>query len=351
MASLNARLMGFFTLDWPATGRAAASEAASSQVLCFGDSLVKFGVAPQVLESRLRRRVYNLSVCGGQTPSSYFLLRRTLAAGARPEAILIDLIPHLLDLGPRQNDRQWPEFLSLSEFFELSFTAHQAGFSTAIACAAVLPSIRCRHEIRERVNGLVRGDRRQPQTDLLVYERNWARNRGALVASKRKATAGPARLERWEVFMRPWSCHPVNARYLEKFLALAAERSIPVFVLLPPVRADVQARREALGVDDRYIAFLDQIRVRYPNVSIVDARHAGFRRALFLDPLHLNREGAIAYSASLADLVGECLQDPAVNRSRWLAVEGPGEPAAAPAIEDLEQSQLALEGAGWGTRR
>lgn len=350
MACPSARLMAFSTLDWPATGRAASCVAASSQVLCFGDSLVKFGVAPAVLEPRLGRRVYNLSVCGGQAPSSYFLLQRALAAGARPKAILIDFMPHLLDLGPRQNERQWPEFVGLSEFVELSATAHNAAFSGAMALEALLPSIRCRYEMRHEFQKLLRGGRAQPRVDLAVYERNWAINRGALVAPVRKGNPGRARLERWEIFMRPWSCHPVNAAYLEKLLRLSATRAIPVFVLLPPVRADVQARREQLGIDHRYVHFLETIQRQHANVSIVDARHAGFAPSSFLDPLHLNREGAVAYSARLAEIIGQCLQEPAEGRARWIAVEGPGEPPGTVALEDLEQSRRALQAAGSGVR-
>ena len=76
--------------DWKQTVRAIGREARGCEVLCFGDSLVKYGVVPRVLEARLGRRAYNLAVANGQAPTAYFLLRRALEAGARPAAVLID---------------------------------------------------------------------------------------------------------------------------------------------------------------------------------------------------------------------------------------------------------------------
>src|SRR5262249_35519035 len=75
---------------WSASPEAARREAPSCEVLCFGDSLVKLGVLPRVIEGVTGKRAYNLSICAAQAPASYFLLRRGLEAGAKPSAILVD---------------------------------------------------------------------------------------------------------------------------------------------------------------------------------------------------------------------------------------------------------------------
>src|SRR4051812_42261979 len=80
-------------LSWAYGGRAADRKAAGRDVLCFGDSMVKFGVAPRVLEDRLGTKAYNLALYAGSPTASYFLLRRALEAGARPSAILVDFQP------------------------------------------------------------------------------------------------------------------------------------------------------------------------------------------------------------------------------------------------------------------
>src|SRR4051812_10632731 len=70
-------------LSWKETAHHAVSEAKGPEILCFGDSLVKFGVLPKVVSSSTARTAYNLALLNGPPSASYFLLRRSLAAGAR----------------------------------------------------------------------------------------------------------------------------------------------------------------------------------------------------------------------------------------------------------------------------
>src|SRR4051794_12362625 len=80
--------------QWQLAGRAARREATRGELLCFGDSLVVFDVAPRVLEARTGRRAYNLAAMGSQSSTSYLLLRRALEAGARPSAVVVDFMPN-----------------------------------------------------------------------------------------------------------------------------------------------------------------------------------------------------------------------------------------------------------------
>jgi hypothetical protein len=330
--------MHSYTYDWLVTGRAAREKVAGRGVLCFGDSLVKFGVVPRVLEARLGRPVYNLAVCGGQAPSSYFLLRRALETGARPEAVVVDFMPHLLDHGPLRNARQWPVLLSPREFAELAWSTRSGTFLASTALAALLPSVRARFEIRAVVLAVLEGKTASAPDAMTAYERNWALNQGAQLNPK--APAGPARfnLGRWEDFPRPWSCYRVNAAFVRKFLALAQTHQIQVYLLLPPVRDDVQARRERLGVDPRYQAFVRSLQREFGNLAVIDGRSAGYGRALFRDPLHLDRQGALALSVGLADVLG------AGDRTggQWLALGQPRPPRVDVALEDLDESRLAV---------
>jgi len=87
--------------DWRVIGKAATrpDRVAGKDVLIFGDSLVKFGVQPRVLKRHSGTVAYNFALHTGQTPSSYFMLRRALRAGARPSVVVLDLTPHLLASG------------------------------------------------------------------------------------------------------------------------------------------------------------------------------------------------------------------------------------------------------------
>ncbi len=65
--------------DWRQAAKAStAPEVVRSEVLCFGDSLMKQCVQPIVIEAKTGRPTYNLAVSMGQPSASYFLLRRAL---------------------------------------------------------------------------------------------------------------------------------------------------------------------------------------------------------------------------------------------------------------------------------
>ncbi len=77
--------------DWRRAGPAAKGRAATgAEVLCFGDSQVKTGIAAVALEARLDRPVYNLGMMAATPAGSYFVFKRALDAGARPRAIVLD---------------------------------------------------------------------------------------------------------------------------------------------------------------------------------------------------------------------------------------------------------------------
>jgi hypothetical protein len=307
-------------------------------VLCFGDSLVKFAVVPRVLEARLGQGAYNLAVCGGQAPSSYFLLRRALEAGARPEAVVVDFMPHLLDHGPRQNARQWPMLVNPREFVELVWSARNGSFLASTALAVLLPSVRARFEIRATLQAAIEGKGAPERETMTAYERNWALNQGAQLNPKALQKEARFNLHRWEDFPRPWSCNHVNAAFVRKFLALAQSHHIQIYLLLPPVRDDVQARRERLGVDARYETYVRSLQQEFGSLVVIDGRHAGYGRAVFRDPLHLDRQGALALSAALADVLGT----PDRIREQWLALGEPRSPRIDVAVEDMEESRLAV---------
>ncbi len=67
---------------------------------------------PKVIHDRSGRTAYNFALHTGQTPSSYFMLRRVLAAGNHPRAIVLDLTPHMFAHVPEENARLWPELLT-----------------------------------------------------------------------------------------------------------------------------------------------------------------------------------------------------------------------------------------------
>ena len=61
------------------------AETAGRDLLIFGDSQVKFGLLPGVIEKRTGLSGYNLAVLGGMPASSYGLLRGALQSGRTAE--------------------------------------------------------------------------------------------------------------------------------------------------------------------------------------------------------------------------------------------------------------------------
>jgi hypothetical protein len=320
---------------WAVSAKAARVEGPRRQVLAFGDSLAKMAVVPEVVEARSGLSAYNLAVTAGPAPTSYFLLRRALDAGARPAALLVDFFPRLQQLGPRHT-LQWPALLGLREALELAWVAGDAELFAQIAAPRLLPSLRARHGLRRAI----RAASWHPQgIDNRTYRRNWRENRGAQVMP---CGADPnvdfPQIRR--DFYSDVRFDPVNVAFIHRFLDLAESRSIPVYYLLPPIKPGLQAECERTGFDAAYVAFLGEIQARHPGVVMVDGRHAGYDPALFYDANHLGRDGAWAYSVALGDLLR--LRPPGSPGPLW--VELPpyrGLPPGTPP-EDVNQSRATL---------
>jgi hypothetical protein len=309
-----------------------------SDIYCFGDSLAKFGMAPAVIQPITARRVYNLALPSGQAPSSYFLLRRVLARGARPSAVVVNFLPSLLRPGPTQNLGQWPSFLTLRECGELAWDARDADLFASVVLAEMLPSLRVKQSVRDNLAAAIRGaDLWQEHNVPPHLRRNLKVNRGALVMPGMPFTAdlehqGP------ENSAPDWSCHPVNERYVRRFLALAAEHRVRVFWVLSPVLPELQERCKRTGFDDRHVRFVRRATAPFENVTVLDGRGCRYDASAFLDPIHLSRRGTAALSTNLAHVLREELAGSGPP-ARWLELAGFEETAAEVALEDLDQSR------------
>src|SRR5690242_11471473 len=93
--------------DWKAASAAAQKIAPKCEILCLGDSLLKVGFLPKVLEHHTGKSSHNMAVFAGQAPGSYFLLRRALESGARPKAVVVDFKPTILNLPPAGFVDRW----------------------------------------------------------------------------------------------------------------------------------------------------------------------------------------------------------------------------------------------------
>lgn len=328
---------------WNRSGKAARREAPKCEVLCFGDSLLKHGVIPKVLEERLGRRVYNLAVFNGQAPTSYFLFRRALEAGARPSVVLID--GEVLETDPRTHARLWADLATPGEILELARSARDAGFFASVVLAKLVPSIKDRYELRADVLANLHGEFSATRAELPRHWRNWNINQGANIVPSTPSVPQSSvdQLTRTNYLPSTWTCDPINAVYAREFLKLAEAHAIPVVWLLPPFHPEVQARREQGGQSALFLRFVQALQFRHPTLIVVDGRHANYHSSAFYDLTHLNRQGATVFSTDLAAILADLLMPEHAPESRWINLPTYQDPLVAPPVEDLEQSRIALE--------
>ncbi len=327
--------------DWSSAAHAARDEAIGAEVLLFGDSQVKLGVQPRVMEARLGGRVRSLAVSAGPSPASYFLLKRALEAGASPSAVVVSFHPHLLQEGPRHTITYWPELLNLREAFELSRTARDPSLLAEIALGRLIPSIGGRHEVRDAIASALIGQPKGRTDAMLASWRNWNANRGGFLMGNNPNYRGEVAPVFASLFPPSWKPDPASASYLRRFLRLARSRKIPVVWLIPPFVPEAQSRRENLGLDAGYTAFAKAVQREFPEVTVIDARHSGYQATEFADPVHLNRRGAVAMTEELAEVVAQGL-----TAGRWVVLPLYREHPERTPLEDASQSTLALKNLG-----
>jgi hypothetical protein len=330
------------SLSWRYSAWAAEADAPGCELLCVGDSLIKHGLIPALIERVTGRRTANLSAARCPTLMTYFLLRRALDAGARPRAIIVNAKPAVLLANPDFNTRYWQEVLAPRECAEMLFSTHRGSFVLALVAGRVLPSLRCRLELRSSLAAAMDG-----RTDRLyainrVLWRNWSKNRGANISAVDSRVTGAAVREvaeriRADVF----HVDPANAEAIELLLQLTAERSIPVYWLLTPLSPELQSFRDGTGAEAGHERFIRALQARFPQVmTVLDARKAGYPAALFADPTHLNRRGAVALSTVVSVQLSRLLELESAEahaKPGWITLNAQ---VVHPAVEGIELEDL-----------
>jgi hypothetical protein len=297
-------------LRWRFRDRAARREAPRAEVLCLGDSLLHCAIKPEVIEARLGLPTYNLALPGGPPPVSYFLLRHALDSGAKPRAILVDFIAHLLDRSPRSFEQVLPQVASFRECLDLAWSARDSEFLATLALGSLLPSYRDRQGVRVRVASLL-GRQTEDQDD------------------SDDLAAREAKVYDHLIYPDAWRCSAVNASYVRRFLDLAASLDIPVFWILPPFRDEALARREQSGLEASYTEFVRSVQAEYPTLTVIDGRPMGGSSATHLDPIHLSPPGASAFSREVADVLARRLSG-GPSRPEWVELRPANSPDREP---------------------
>jgi hypothetical protein len=327
------------SLSWRLGIDAIPREARDCEVAFLGDSLIKIGVIPEVVREGSGRSTYNFAMAQAPAPATYFVLRRLIEAGGKPSAIVVDFKPSILAGGPKFSMRHWQTVASPREAFELAAESRSPAMLFEIALGRLLPSYRDRTEIREAVLSSFRGEVAANFSTNRRALRNWSLNRGAHLNSPRNIFSGEVSDETHKKMLSDgWKCHRINTLYIDRLLALAESRQIPVFWLITPLPPPLQERREQSGVDAGFVKFVRSMQAKHPALTVIDGRRSGYESWTFADHTHLNGLGAVAMSHELAKILkGPCQPD------RWVALPRFREGTSTIPLEDIEQTRYALE--------
>lgn len=303
----------------------------TSKILCFGDSLIKMGVSPAILENVLNQPVCNLAVPGSRPSSSFFILRRVLQTGAAPQALLVDFESGILRDDPCVAVHESAEFFGLRDCLDLAVVTKRFDYVSSLIAAVTLPSYRHNYTIRSTLLKAFRLGAGIDRRSIDEYVLNWQNNKGQTLPpySSHSEIEANNRIVWKEIIAKrvPWYCQSFNRVYLEKFIELANTHGITVYWLLPPMHPSAQQELEKSGVDSAYCKLAEDMLKRYPNLRIVDARHAHYGSTNFTGGCHLNRYGSMVFSLGLSKLLGPCLNNRISHR--WLIM---------PRFQELEAS-------------
>jgi hypothetical protein len=306
--------------SWRFASTAAETRATGCDVLCLGDSLVKYGVLPRVIEARTGLRAYGLACSGGTTPSAFFLLRRALDSGARPRAIVVDFAALMPVDSPSPSLLNYPELATARDCLDLAWASGDPGFLGASMVAKALPSARFRFEIRTSVRVALAGWSASERASVTSHRLIWARERGAQPTEPGRFRHPQEAMLIEALCPSAWACPPRDQAYIDRFLDLAGSYGIAVYWLLPPLAPEVHARRASRGSDASYERFARAVAAGHPNAVVLDARGSGYDDSVHADYLHLDRRGASVLSGDVATVLADGLRAGSANYRSWVAL-------------------------------
>ena len=329
-------------LEWRQSRRASTEMTPGRGILGLGTSMLKLGFFPTVIERESGRPAYNLASCAGRLPGAYFLLRRAIEAGARPEAVVIEVHPSYLAIPYQEGLVAWPDMLGPREALELAWSSRDASFFAETVLSRFLPTLNARAEIRAAVASRFKGEVGSTRPNTTPHLRNLERNEGAFVRRREAPYYGEVTPYLAGMYLNPgWSPNSTNDRYLRKLLGLCESNRIQAFWLIPPMVPELLLRREKLGLEAAYNRYASKILEKFPRVVVIDSRRSSYPPAAFSDAAHLDYGGATTFSAEVGRFLKSSL-DGHKKGPRWVDLPPYRSlPTDAP-LEEIAQSYKAV---------
>jgi hypothetical protein len=296
------------------------------QVLCLGDSQVKFGIDPGTIEAGSGYQTWNLAIASSPTLTSYHLLRRALEAGAHPSAVVVGHMTFSCSL--RMQAGSLSAFDGFAECLDLAWHFRDASFFASRLLARAIPSIRERDQIRAVVRSALDTRAGSFAAPGAAFLRTWEANRGAELPPTVTSFAGQLNLDlKASLYRNRWLVEPVAAQYFHKLLDLAAARGITVFWLLAPMLPEAESYRDLHGLSEHHTRNIRALQATHPNLIVLDSRHSGCPASAFVDLCHLNKRGAVWISGVVAAVL-RSHREGRLTGVRWIDLPPYSEPSA-----------------------
>jgi hypothetical protein len=247
-----------------------------------GDSVSRSGIDTNVLATALGDPlVFNAAIPATGPSFSYFILKRDLAAGRAPKAILYAPSPHTF--ASRHVALVVGGFCTWREIGEVLLT----GLKTTETLYGILCKVSFTLRNREELGSWLKTGAEEQVTD-------------PPAATRHPPGHHYATNEILPVLRQPFTVRPFNQLMLENFLQLAKDNHIPVYWATMPVLPAVAEGRKPFNFDADYEAFLADLQVRF-GVIMVQRDFLVYDDADFADSIHLNPAGAAQFTRYLGD--------------------------------------------------
>ncbi len=303
-------------LNWRWGRHVARRNAPQADILCFGTSMMQTGLLPRLIAERTGRQAYGMAVVGSQMPYSYYLFKQALASGAKPSTLIIDFPVNFLGSSLDSQPAGWPDALNFRDTFDMAWQMRDSRFFAAVVSEKLLPTLAFRLQTRKAVSAALNGESASLLTENVTYLRNYNKNLGAFMAGKKPGYAGEVSDHYVKTFLNdaPWKPDPIKARYFRRLIELAAANGVRVYWVMSPFVPDLQAGRDSKKLDAAYNEFAWAMTSKFPNLMVLDARHAGYKADVFMDAVHLDIDGASTLSQAVADAI----ENDESGSSKWV---------------------------------
>ena len=286
------------TMRWM---RAWVVKAPAATVQIHGDSVAQGALFTDEIAAALPEstRVFNAALQGSGPEFTYFLLRRQIASGQVPKAIVIAHSPHTFVT--QRMGVLAGAFLGWSEMPEALLHSHHF-FDTLYGMLCKL-SFTLRH--RDELADLVRGRRGELATwNNPIPTQQWLRTNMGLDEQKWAREGKPPLGPLHPVYREPFVVDKGERELLARTLALAHSNGVTVFWVTLPEHEAVAAARDSIHFATAYYRFVDSLAAR-AEIRILRRDFEVLPASDFSDYTHLRLTAALRLSRE----VGEKLKD------------------------------------------